>query len=387
MAHHSTILAQLLKLVPRHEFEALAGRFHKGRRLRSMTRWAQFVALALGQLSGRCGLRDVVANLAAQPQRLHHLGVGRVARSSLARVNAQQPHELCEALFGRLLSRCRGHAPRHGFRFRNKLLSLDSTTIDLCLSMFPWAKFRRTKGAVKLHVCLDHDGFLPAFMKVTNGNESDIEAARALSLPKGSIVAADRAYLDFAWINQLISQGIFLVTRLKKGVRHKVLERRPVKDALRKRGVTCDQTIAFTSGRGRRRCPHPVRRIGFKDLDTGKRCVFLTTNFKLSAATIADIYKSRWQVEQFFKWIKQSLRVGSFVGTSRNAVLTQLWIAMCVHLLLSFLKFANRIAWTLHQILRVLQLNLFDRRPIMDLLKPKPPDPSDRQPQLTLKLA
>ena len=387
MAHHNTILSQLLKLVPRHEFEALARRFHKGRRLRSMTRWAQFVALALGQLSGRCGLRDVVANLAAQPRRLYHLGVGRVARSSLARVNAEQPHELYEALFGRLLSRCRGKAPRHGFRFKNRLLSLDSTTIDLCLSMFPWASFRRTKGAVKLHVRLDHDGFLPEFMKVTNGRESDIKAARALKLPKGSIVAADRACLDFAWINHLILQGVFLVTRMKKGVRHKVLERRPVKPALRRRGVTCDQTIAFTSAHGRRRCPHPLRRIGFRDPDTGRRCVFLTTNFKLSAATIADIYKSRWQVELFFKWIKQRLKVKSFVGTSRNAVLTQLWIAMCVHLLLSFLKFANRIAWSLHEILRVLQLNLFDRRPIMDLLKPKPPDPPDRQPQLALKLA
>ena len=387
MAHHGTILSQLLKLVPRHEFEALARRFHKGRRLRSMTRWAQFVALALGQLSGRCGLRDVVANLAAQPRRLYHLGVGRVARSSLARVNAEQPHELYEALFGRLLSRCRGKAPRHGFRFKNRLLSLDSTTIDLCLSMFPWASFRRTKGAVKLHVCLDHDGFLPDFMQVTNGRESDIKAARALKLPKGSIVAADRAYLDFAWINHLILQEVFLVTRMRKGVRHKVLERRPVKAALRKRGVTCDQTIAFTSAHGRRQCPHPLRRIGFRDPDTGRRCVFLTTNFKLSAATIADIYKSRWQVELFFKWIKQRLKVRSFVGTSRNAVLTQLWIAMCVHLLLSFLKFANRIAWSLHEILRVLQLNLFDRRPIMDLLKPKPPDPPDRQPQLALKLA
>ena len=222
--------------------------FHEGRWPRNMTRWAQLAALALGQLSGRCGLRDVVANLAAQPQRLYHLGVGRVARSSLARVNAGQPHELCEALFGRLPSRCQGKAPRHGFRFRNRLLSLDSTTIDLCLAMFPWASFRRTKGAVKLHVCLDRDGFPPAFMKVTNGRESDIKAARALSLPKGSIVAADRAYLDFAWINQLISQGIFLVTRMKKGVRHKVLERRPVAPALRKRGVTCDRPSPSPAG-------------------------------------------------------------------------------------------------------------------------------------------
>ena len=288
MAHHSTILPQLLKLAPRHEFEALARRFHKGRRLRSMTHWAQFAALALGRLLGRCSLHDVVANLAAQPKRLHHLGVGRVARSSLARVNAKQPHEMHGAQFARLLWRCRGKVPGHGFRFRHRLLSLDSTAVDLRLSMFPWVRFRRTKGAVKLHVGLDHGGFLPAFMRVTDGRASDIKAARAL---------------------------------------------------------------------------------------------------RLSAGTIADIYRSRWQVELFFKWIKQRLKVKSFVGTSRNAVLTQLRIAMCVHLLLSFLKFANWIAWSLHEILRILQLNLFDRRPVMDLLKPKPPAPSDRQPQLALKLA
>ena len=387
MAHHSTILPQLLKLAPRHEFEALARRFHKGRRLRSMTHWAQFAALALGRLLGRCSLHDVVANLAAQPKRLHHLGVGRVARSSLARVNAKQPHELHGAQFARLLWRCRGKVPGHGFRFRHRLLSLDSTAVDLRLSMFPWVRFRRTKGAVKLHVGLDHGGFLPAFMRVTDGRASDIKAARALRLPAGSIVAADRAYLDFAWINHLILQGVFLVTRMRKGIRRKVLERRPVNPTNRRRGVTCGQTIALTSERGKKRRPHPLRRIGFRDPDTGRRCVLLTTNFKLSAGTIADIYRSRWQVELFFKWIKQRLKVKSFVGTSRNAVLTQLWIAMCVHLLLSFLKFANWIAWSLHEILRILQLNLFDRRPVMDLLKPKPPAPSDRQPQLALKLA
>ena len=170
------------------------------------------------------------------------------------------------------------------------------------------------------------------------------------------------------------------MTRMKKGIRHKVLERRLVKQALRRRGVACGQTIALTSACGKKRCPHPLRRVGFKDPDAGRRCVFLTTNFKLSAATIADSCRSRWQVELFFKWIKQRLKERSFVGTSRNAVPTQLWIAMRVHLLLAFLKFANRIAWSLHEILRLFHLNLFDRRPIMELLKPKPPDPPDHQP-------
>ena len=384
MAHNSTVLAQFLKLVPRHEFEALAKRHHKGRRLRSMTRWSQFVAMAVAQLAGRSSLRDIVSNLSAQGRKLYHLGVGAVARSSLARVNGEQPHELYEALFGRLLSRCRGSAPGHGFRFHNPLYSLDATTIDLCLSMFPWARFRRAKGAVKLHVGLDHAGLLPAFARVTDGKAGDIEAARALRLPKGSIVAADRAYMDFDWINSLISQGVFLVTRLKRRIRHRVVERRP---ANRARGITSDQTIEFTSARGRSRCPHRLRRIGYRDPETGRHYVFLTTNFALAARTIADIYKARWQVELFFKWIKQNLKIKSFVGTSRNAVLTQIWIALCVCLLLAHVRFANRLAWGMSAILRLMQLNLFERRSLVELLNPRadPPELADGQLQLAFR--
>ena len=384
MAHNSTVLAQFLKLVPRHEFEALAKRHHKGRRLRSMTRWSQFVAMAVAQLAGRSSLRDIVSNLSAQGRKLYHLGVGAVARSSLARVNGEQPHELYEALFGRLLSRCRGSAPGHGFRFHNPLYSLDATTIDLCLSMFPWARFRRAKGAVKLHVGLDHAGLLPAFARVTDGKAGDIEAARALRLPKGSIVAADRAYMDFDWINSLIYQGVFLVTRLKRRIRHRVVERRP---ANRARGVTSDQTIEFTSARGRSRCPHRLRRIGYRDPETGRHYVFLTTNFALAARTVADIYKARWQVELFFKWIKQNLRIKSFVGTSRNAVLTQIWIALCVCLLLAHVRFANRLAWGMAAILRLMQLNLFERRSLVELLNPRadPPELADGQLQLAFR--
>jgi len=383
MAHNGTVLAQFLELVPRHEFESVAKRHHKGRRLRSMTRWNQFVAMAVGQLAGRCSLRDIVSNLSAQGRKLYHLGVGAVARSSLARVNETQPHTLYEELFGRLLARCRTAAPGHGFRFRNPLYSLDATTVDLCLAVFPWAKFRRAKGAVKLHLGLDHSGFLPAFARVTDGKTADIEAARALRLPTGSIVAADRAYMDFDWINSLISQGVFLVTRLKRRIRFRVLERRPVNRA---QGVTSDQTIEFASAKGRKRCPHRLRRIGYRDPETGRHYVFLTTNFALSAKTVADIYRSRWQVELFFKWIKQNLRIKSFVGTSRNAVMTQIWIALCVYLLLAYVKFANRLAWSLQQILRVLQMNLFDRRAILDVLAPSS-DPPDDQGQLQLAFA
>ena len=384
VAHNSTIFGQLLKLLPRHEFEALAGKHKAGRMPRKLTRWDQFVAMGMAQLTGRCSLRDIVSNLSAQSRKLYHLGVGEVSRSSLARVNAEKPWQLYQALFRVLLPRCQLASPGHGFRFKNPLYSLDSTVIDLCLAMFPWAKFRRTKGGVKAHVALDHAGHLPAFMTVTDARTSDIEAARALRLPKGSIVAADRAYMDFEWLNSLILLGVFVVTRLKKRIKYRVVERR---EANRRQGVTSDQTIEFTSARGRKRCPHRLRRIGYRDSETGKRYVFLTTNFELSAKTIADIYKARWQVELFFKWIKQNLKVKSFVGTSRNAVLTQLWIAACMYLLVSYVKFLSRRGLKLVEILRLLQLNLFERRHLDDLLGSKAQAPPVRPPQAEMKFA
>jgi len=383
LAHHNTVFAQLLKLVPRHEFETLAIQCHEGRRLRKMTRWSQFVAMALAQLSGRNSLRDIVSNLSAHTAKLYHLGSTIVSRSSLARVNEKQPYSLYEQLAGKLLGQCQAHAPRHGFRFKNKLYSLDASTIDLCLSVFPWAKFRTTKGAVKLHVGLDHDGLLPAFMAITDGKSHDITAARSLQLSKGSIVVMDRGYNDYTWYNQLNSKCIFFVTRLRKNACYRVTERRPV---IKSKGLTSDQTIHLT-GTKASNCPIKLRRIGFKDAETGIQYYFLTNNFELAARTIADIYKARWQIELFFKWIKQNLKIKSFLGTSRNAVMTQIWIAICVYLLLAYLKFASQIDKSFQQILRLLQLNLFDRRDLRGLLVGDPPEPLIPQLQTRLQFS
>jgi hypothetical protein len=383
LAHHNTVFSQLLKLVPRHEFETLANRHHEGRKLRKITHWSQFVAMALAQLSGRSSLRDVVSSLSAQTRKLYHLGVAKVSRSSLARVNAKQPSALYEELFAKLLSRCQGLAPRHGFRFKNKLYSLDASTIDLCLSVFPWAKFRTTKGAVKLHVGLDHDGLLPAFMAITDGKTHDITAARALQLPKGSVVVMDRGYTDYAWYNQLNSRNIFLVTRQRKNARYRVTERRSVNKS---KGLTSDQTIELTGAKAKN-CPIALRRIGFKDAETGMQYYFLTNNFHLAASTIAAIYKSRWQIELFFKWVKQNLKIKSFLGTSRNAVMTQIWIAVCVYLLLAYLKFVSKISSSLQHIIRLLQLNLFERRDLQALLRGDPPEPKVSSLQIRLQFS
>jgi hypothetical protein len=383
LAHHNTVFSQLLKLVSRHEFEALANQHHTGRKLRKMTRWSQFVAMATAQLSSRSSLRDVVSNLTAQATKLYHLGAVIVSRSSLARVNEQQPYTLYEQLAGKLLAQCQARAPRHGFRFKNKLYSLDASTIDLCLSVFPWARFRTTKGAVKLHVGLDHEGMLPSFLTITDGKTHDITAARALQLPKGSIVVMDRGYTDYAWYNQLNSQDIFFVTRLRKNARYRVTERRSV---IKSKGLTSDQTIELTGTKGGN-CTIPLRRIGFKDAETGIQYYFLTNNFMLAASTIAEIYKARWQIELFFKWLKQNLKIKSFLGTSRNAVMTQIWIAICVYLLLAYLKFASRIGQSMQQILRLLQLNLFERRGLCDLLVGDPPEPPVPQLQTSLQFS
>jgi hypothetical protein len=369
MSHHNTVFSQLLKLISRHEFESLAKQHHTGRSFRTASRWSQFVIMTMAQLSGRCSLRDIVDSISAQAHRLYHLGSAKISRSNLSRINEGKPYALYEALFGKLLKRCQGTAPGHDFRFNNPLYSLDASTIDLCLSVFPWADFRTTKGAIKLHVGLNHAGYLPEFITVTDGKSADVTVGRTLEFPKGSIVAIDKGYNDYTWYKQLTNKGIFFVTRLKKNAKYRVVGRRPV---LKNKGLICDQTIEFTGSQTAKKCSVRLRRIGYRDAETGKRYVFLTNNFKLSAKTIADIYKARWQVELFFKWIKQNLKIKSFVGTSKNAVMTQIWIAMCVYLLLAFIKFQSGLKKSMQQILRLLQLNLFDKRDLMSLLRGDP---------------
>lgn len=305
MAHSNTVLSQLLKLVSRHEFESLAQQHHSGRAFRSATRWSQFVTLMIAQLSGRSSLRDIIENVSAQAHRLYHLGSAKLSRSNLSRMNNDKPYQLYESLFARLLARCQTLAPGHKFRFKNSLYSLDATTIDLCLEMFPWADFRSTKGAIKMHVGLNHAGYLPEFVTVTEGKKHDVTVGRTLQFPKGSIVAVDKGYNDYAWYNELTKKGIFFVTRLKSNAQYQTIARRAV---LKSKGLTSDQTIAFTGAQTAQKCPSPLRRIGYRDPETGKHYVFLTNHFDLAAKTIADIYKSRWQVELFFKWIKQNLK-------------------------------------------------------------------------------
>jgi len=366
MAHNNTILRQIVAFLPRHEFEALAQKHHVGQKFRSFNRWTQFMAMFIGQLSGRKSLRDLVMNVRAQSNKLYHLAIKPFSRATLARVNEQQPATLFEALFYKLLGRCQEVSPGHRFKFKNKLYLLDTTTIDLCLSVFPWAKFRKTKGAIKLHVGLDTEGYLPTFMSLTDGKVHESQWAKALNLPRGSIAVFDRGFNDYAWYETLTANGVYFVTRLKSNA---VIENGPKRPGRKAPGIITDREIRLG------KIKTPFRQVNYLDTETGKELCFVTNADHLDAKTIAELYKERWQIELFFKWIKQNLKVKTFLGTSRNAVLTQVWIALCVYLLLAFLKFKAKLHLSMQQMLRLLQLNLFERRDLQALFTPPPTQP------------
>ena len=383
MSHHNTAFHQLLKPLSRHDFEALARQHHRGQKLRSASRWDQFIGMAMSQLSGRQSLRDIQSNLESQRHKLYHLGAQPIARSTLARINERQPAELYQALFQRLLQRCKGQPGQHRFRFKNPLYSLDASAIDLSLNLFPWAAHRTDTANVKLSVGLNHATEVPEFVAISDGQENDLIAGRRFGFPKGSIVVFDKGYVDYGWYKALTDQGVFFVTRLRPNSIYQVLERRAVDRAS---GVTSDQIIQLNSAHALKRGAPRLRRVGYRDPDSGKHYVFLTNHLGLSAATIAALYKDRWRVEIFFKTIKQNLKIKAFVGTSKNAVLTQLWIAMIVYLLVSFARHSARAGWTVQRILRVLQLALFDRRPLSEILNPDPGWHKKNEPQMRFAL-
>ena len=369
MAHSNTVFHQLLHLLNRHDFRKIErDGFRPKRKYRTLNRWGQFVVMMFAQITGRSSLRDIVHQFQFQAARLYHLGVLTVKRTTLADANKKRSAEFFQALFDYQFAKCAAFAPRKKFRFKNKLYSFDATMINLCLSLFPWAKFRTTKGGIKLHTLLDHDGYIPAFIKVTAAKVADITVAKLLRLPAFCIVVLDRAYLDFAWLHKLSAKKVFFVTRLKKGINYRVVKRCKV---IKAKGLTSDQTIILT-GTKAEDCPIPLRRVGYRDQETGQHYVFLTNIFHLSARSIADIYRQRWQIELFFKWIKQNLKIKSFFGTSENAVMTQIWIAIITLLLLAYYKFRAKLNYSLSQILKLLQLNLFDRRNIWQLFDPGP---------------
>jgi hypothetical protein len=355
-----SIFSQLLKLFPRTEFQALAKRTHAERHARGFTCWGQFVAMLFCQLGRAHSLREICGGLRSSEGKLKHLGITAPNRSTLAYANEHRPWQLYRAVFQALLGRCQGAVPaRRKFRFKHKLVSLDSTVIDLCATLFDWAKFRRTKGAVKLHCLLDHDGYLPSVVVVTEGKRHDVRVARTLRFDPGTIVVMDRGYVDYAWFSRLTIAGVFFVTRLKDNALYRVVERRRPPE---RSPVQRDEVIRLTGVAAETRCPHDLRRVEVYDAEKDQTLVFLTNQLAFGATTVAAIYKDRWQIELFFKALKQNLKIKTFVGTSANALKVQVWTALIAILLLKYLQLRSRFGWSLSNLVALLRMNLFTHR-------------------------
>jgi hypothetical protein len=361
-----TIFAELLKLCPRYEFEKATERYGGNRYVKTFTTWQQYIAVLYSQITLKDSLRDIETGLGTQSGRWYHLGLKGVHRSTLSDANTKRDYRIFEDMFYHLLARCRDLTPRHRFRFNNPPYSIDATTIDLCLSVFPWARFKRAKGAIKMHCLYDHSGALPSFLTVTDGKRHDVTEAKNAGFPLSpdSIVSVDRAYIDYTWLYSLNAKRIWFVTRAKSNIDYAVTGQHQASG----KGIISDESISLAGQHTRDKYPRDLRLIRFYDEKRKKTLVFLTNNFRLAASTIARVYKSRWQIELFFKWIKQNLKIKSFLGTSRNAVMTQIWVAMCYYLLLTYIKYQTKYGYSLLQLSRIIRETLFDRKSLVDIL-------------------
>lgn len=382
-----SIFSQLLQLFPRFEFQHMVRETHAERHAKGFTCWGQFVAMLFCQLGRAHSLREITGGLRSCEGKLKHLGITAPSHSTLAYANQHRPWELYEEVFLRLLKRCQTEVTgKKTFRFKNKLISMDSTTIDLCLAMFNWAKFRQTKGAIKLHLLLDHDGYLPSFAIVTEGNVSDIQVAHQFHFDPGTIVVDDRGYNDYTLFGKWTAQGVYFVTRMKENALYQVIGG---KDVPQNRHILKDEQIEFKGPKAREKCPYPLRRIEVFDPVKQEVLVFLTNYLDLGASTIASIYRDRWQIELFFKALKQNLKIKTFVGTSANAVKIQIWTALIAMLMVRFLQLKSKFTWSLSNLVALLRMNLFTHRDLWAWLN-KPfeilPAPYESE-QLKLNLA
>jgi len=378
MKFTTSLFSQILQIIPRVSFSRLVHECRAERHAKGFSSWDQYVAMLFCQLAQAKSLREISDGLAVTCGKLSHLGLSAApAKSTLSYANAHRPWQLYQNAFFHLRDFCRSESPgkKKRFRFRNKLLSLDSTTIDLCLSLFPWANFRQTKGAVKLHLLLDHDGYLPDFAVITDGKTADVITARHFTLPTGSIVAVDRAYCDFELFWQWNNSGVYFVTRLKGNAVYEVVHNRPLPQH---RNVLADQFIRFTGLVTKKKYPELLRRVVVWDEENQREIELLTNHHRFGATTVGRIYRDRWEIELFFKVLKQHLKIKTFVGTSSNALKTQIWTALIAVLLLKYLQFRSKYNLPLCRLVALLRLNLFSYRNLWDWLD----DPFETPPEL-----
>ena len=381
MKYTTSLFSQILQVVPRPTFMHLVCKCGAKYGAKGFSSWDQFVAMMFCQFAQSKSLREISDGLAVTCGKLNHPGMrNSPSKSTLSYANANRPWQLYQELFFKLRDFCRNESPgkKKKFRFNNKLLSLDSTTVDLCLELFPWAEFRQTKGAIKVHMLLDHDGYLPDFAVITDGKETDVTTARYFKLPKGSIIAIDRGYCDFALFSQWNESGVFFVTRLKENAAYEIVESRPLPQHS---NVLADQFIRFTGPKTKLKYPKLLRRVVVWDEENQREIELLTNHLSFGATTIGKIYRDRWEIELFFKLLKQNLKIKTFVGTSPNALKTQIWTALIAVLLLKYLQFRSKCNLPLCRLVALLRLNLFFHRSLWDWLDnpfqtpPEPPGP------------
>jgi hypothetical protein len=360
MNRFCSIFSQLLQLFSRIEFQQAVMETKAERHARGFTCWGQFVAMLFCQLGRAHSLREIAGGLRSCEGKLKHLGITAPSRSTLAYANEHRPWQLYQRIFMQLLERCQSQVKaKKKFRFKNKLVGLDSTIIDLCINLFDWAKFRRTKGAIKLHLLLDHDGYLPSFAVITEGKVADVKVVSEFHFAPGTIVVDDRSYNDYDLFGRWTAQGVYFVTRMKDNAVYEVVGERRVPQ---NRHILKDELIELRGIKAIEKCPYPLRRIEAYDPETDKVLVFLTNQLELGATTIAAVYKDRWQMEIFFKALKQNLKIKTFVGTSANAVKIQIWTALIAMLILRFLQLRSKFHWSLSNLVALLRMNLFTHR-------------------------
>ena len=364
MVRCTSLFSQVLFLIGRVEFAQHVKELKAERGSKGFSCWGQLVGMLFCQMAQAQSLREICDGLRCCLGKLNHLGLKEAPRrSTLSYANAHRPWQLFERTFYEVLESCRKLAPKKKFRFRNKLLSLDASVIDLCVTLFDWAKFRQTKGAVKLHLLLDHDGYLPSFALITEGCRHEIKVARTLKLPAGSVVAMDRGYNDYRLFGQWTAAGVWFVTKMKSNSSYEVVEKRR---ALVERNILSDELIGLTGPGAEKKCPYRLRRVVVWDEAKQESIVLLTNHLEFGATTISAIYKDRWQIELFFKALKQNLKVKTFVGTSANALRIQIWTALIAMLLLKYLQLKSRLGWALSNLVALLRWNLFTYRDLWE---------------------
>jgi len=364
-----TVYAQVLEHLPRYEFNKCVKKYNGNRRVRKFSCYDQFLCLAFAQVTYRESLRDIETCLNSHHEKLYHIGFrGKISKSTLADANESRDYRIYQDFAYHLISIAKKlyQNEEMAIDLDYSLYAFDSTTIDLCLSLFPWAQFRKTKAAIKMHTFLDLRGSIPTFISLTTGKVHDVNVLDILPLEKDAVIAMDRGYVDYSRLYAMNLFPAFFVIRAKSNLRFRRLCSREVDKTL---GLRSDQTIVLTGKKSRNAYPEALRRVSYMDLEKNKRYVYLTNIFTVSAKTVADIYKQRWQVELFFRWIKQHLRIKTFYGTSPNAVKTQIWIAISTYLLVAIMKKRLDLPGSLHTILQILEVNIFNKRSFIQIVK------------------